>query len=73
MKILETIGATLILVIGIIGFVFLIALFLSLPFMLMWNYAVVSAISVANVINFWQAFWLLFFIGFFIKSTDTKK
>lgn len=31
---------------------------LAVPMMVFWNYAVVAAISVANPISYWVAYWL---------------
>jgi hypothetical protein len=44
------------------------SLVLAYPFMLMWNYAVVAAFSIAKPITYWIAFILMFFISIFIKS-----
>jgi hypothetical protein len=54
--------------IGIVIVCMILALIVAWPFMLIWNYAVVAAISVANPINFWQAFWLSVFCALFISG-----
>jgi hypothetical protein len=66
MKVIAGIAGLLVLVIGL-------ALLIAWPFMLMWNYAVVSALSVANPIGYWVAFWLMFFIGSFITASNSSK
>lgn len=45
-------------IVGLIA-VALITLPLAAPFMWIWNYAVVQAVTWANAIGFWVAFWLL--------------
>lgn len=45
-----------------------IAMVFAFPFMWMWNYAVVEAVSVARPITFWPAFWLMMFCSSFSSS-----
>lgn len=62
----------LVAILGLIAVVVGIALLMAWPFMWGWNYAVVSAISVANPIDYWVAFVLMLFIGFFIQSQNSS-
>lgn len=48
-----------------------LAILLTFPFMWIWNYAVVAAISIAKPISFWVAFWLSFFIGAYCKCSNS--
>lgn len=50
----------------------ILAIVMAYPFMLIWNYAVVSAIDVANPITFWQAFWLSVFCSMFVRGSRTS-
>ena len=59
-------------VIGIIVIAMMINLLLAFPFMWLWNYAVVSAISVAQPIEYWVSFWLMLFIVLFITGFNTS-
>jgi hypothetical protein len=67
-NILTTFTAACIVVIGVIDFLAVICMLLAWPFMWMWNYAVVQAISVANPISYWPAFWLMAFISIFVTA-----
>lgn len=65
-------------ILGLLVFVIFIAVIWSIimayPFMLMWNYVVVEAVTICNPVEFWEAFWLMLFISLFIKnSTTTSK
>ena len=60
-------------VVFVIVFVTAISLLLAYPFMWMWNYAVVKAVSVANPIDYWVAFTLMIFISLFISSSSSSK
>lgn len=63
---------------GIVGAGFVLALVFAVvavlafimawPFMWLWNYAVVSALTVAKPITYWPAFWLMLFTGMFISG-----
>jgi hypothetical protein len=44
----------------------LLLLIFAYPFMLLWNYAVVAAISVAKPIGYWVSCCLMIFISFFM-------
>lgn len=58
-------------VIGLIAGILVVGLFaglLAYPFMLMWNYSVVAALTIANPIGYWQSFWLMMLIGLFVTS-----
>lgn len=59
-----------------LGIIALICAVLAVPFMLMWNFAVVAAITVAKPISYNIAFCLMMFISFFIagnKSSNSSK
>lgn len=58
---------------GLVVIIFILAFMMALPFMWIWNYAVVAAISVANPINFRQAFWLAVFCATFLSSSSASK
>lgn len=60
------------LVIGVVWLVTCMALAIALPFMWIWNYAVVSAIEIAKPITYWPAFWLAFFLSMFVKSSSSS-
>lgn len=51
----------------------IIAILMAYPFMLIWNYAVVAAIDVANPITFWQAFWLSLFCSMFLSGNRASR
>jgi hypothetical protein len=50
----------------------LISLLMAFPFMWIWNYAVVSAVTVVKPIGYWVAFWLMMFCGTFIAGTQSN-
>lgn len=58
---------------GVLCFVACVCLLLALPFMWIWNYAVVSALTIAKPINYWVAFWLMLFVSFFFVSKNQSK
>lgn len=60
--------ATLTLVLLAAGF----CLLLAYPFMVMWNYAVVEAVSVARPITYWPAFCLMMFLSLFLVKSGTS-
>lgn len=64
-------------IVGVVcGFILLamvIAFIAAFPFMWIWNYAVVGAISVANPIGYWQAFWLAAFLSMFKPNNSSSK
>lgn len=64
-------------IVGIIGLVLVIAvafcLLMAWPFMWIWNYAVVSAIDIANPITYWIAFWLMLFISLFVVGFSRRR
>ena len=60
-----------------IPFIAFIVLFVSLvvtyPFMWMWNYSVVFALpTIAIELDFWHAYWLVVFLGIFIKARPSN-
>jgi hypothetical protein len=57
----------------VIGVVIGLPLLLAFPFMWLWNYAVVAALTVAKPITFWPAFWLMVFISALTSSRSGKK
>ena len=61
-----------VIVLGVIALLACLSLALAWPFMWLWNYAIVSAIKVANPINYWVAFWLMMFIALFVRSTRSS-
>jgi hypothetical protein len=60
------------LILGILVIVPILCLLMGFPFMWIWNFAVVSAISIAKPITFWQSFWLMMFITIFVKSHNAS-
>ena len=52
--------------------IFGLSLVLAFPFMWMWNFAVVQAITVTQPIDYWVAFCLMMFIGLFIAGNNKK-
>lgn len=64
-------------ILGIILAVVIVAILASFliawPFMLIWNYAVVSALTIAKPINYWVAFWLMLFISLFATGSKSHK
>lgn len=50
----------------------LASLVMTWPFMWVWNYAIVSAISVANPISYWVAFWLNLFLLYFLTRSGSN-
>lgn len=57
----------------VFGFVGGLCLLLAWPFMWIWNYAVVSALTVAKPITYWPAFWLSVFIGMCFSRGSSSK
>lgn len=55
----------------ILGF-FIISLLLAFPFMILWNYAAVSALTVAKPIGFWVSFWLLFLLSWIMSMAKNN-
>lgn len=45
---------------------------LAWPFRLIWNYAIVQALSIANPIGYWPAFWLVVFLMLFANGSRSK-
>lgn len=60
----------------VVGFI-LALMAVALPFMWIWNYAVVAAVTVAKPIGYWTAFWLIVFLSVFVvdsrSSSGAKK
>ena len=57
---------------GFVATFILFCLLLAWPFGAMWNYAVVQAVTVAQPIEYWPAFWLMMFIGLFIAGSRSS-
>ncbi len=62
----------------IIAVIVLCVLFGGYPFMWIWNYAVVKALTIAKPIEYWPAFWLAMFFAAFVRGNmfsgkDKKK
>jgi len=53
----------------IIAAMFVLSLIAAIPFMYIWNYAVVAALSIATPINYTEAFWLVIFISMFFGAS----
>lgn len=49
-----------------------LSLLTAFPFMWLWNYAVVGAITVAKPIEYWVAYWLMTFVSFFLVSRSSS-
>jgi hypothetical protein len=60
---------------GLILAVFLIGLLISYPFMMLWNYCLVPAVTVLTEVTWLQAFGILVACGFMFKenAAGTKK
>jgi hypothetical protein len=52
--------------------VFLIGLVISYPFMLLWNYCLVPAVTVLTEVTWLQAYGILVASGFMFKSTSVS-
>lgn len=63
-------GAVIATTVCCIFFLGLISLLVAWPFMWIWNFAVVAAVSVAKPISYWIAFWLMVFCGTFIAGSN---
>ena len=50
----------------------IICLPLAGPFMWLWNYAVVFAISGVAVLDYWHAYWLLVFVAMFLGGVNAS-
>lgn len=61
-----------VILLGVVAFIAGVCLLLAWPFMWLWNYAVVQAISVTNPITYWPAFWLMLFISLFCVGSRTS-
>lgn len=46
---------------------------LAWPFMWLWNYAMVKAVTVCQPITYWPAFWLMILISMFFLSSSSGK
>lgn len=59
--------------IGVMFMTAVLMLLLAWPFMLIWNYAVVSALTVAKPIDYWVAFWMMSFLALFVSRAGSSK
>ena len=63
-------------VIGLILIALIVGLLLSLIscwiLMLIWNGVLVNAITILRPIDFWQSFWIAFFIDAYLIYSGTK-
>lgn len=50
-----------------------LCLLVAWPFMWVWNYAVVSAVTIAKPINYWVAFWLSLFVALWLRPSTSAK
>jgi len=61
---------------GIIGSMIVLSvamcLLMAWPFMWIWNYAVVSAVTVTKPIGYWVAFWLMLFVSLFVAGSKSS-
>lgn len=57
---------------GKVVLVVALALGTAFPFMWLWNFAVVAALSIAQPITYWPAFWLMLFTGLFVKASKSS-
>ena len=60
----------------VLSFLFCLIFFtliLAFPFMWIWNYALVSAVTFANPIDYWTSFCLLLFSLFFKSHFKSHK
>ncbi len=62
-----------------LGFIAILIIFIimlpflgALPFKWMWNYAVVSAITIAQPIGYWTAFCLMMFLSIFMVGSRSS-
>lgn len=62
----------LILVIGVLAFVVLVSFAMAFPFMWIWNFAIVKAISIANIITYWPAYWMMLFINIWVGTSVSQ-
>jgi hypothetical protein len=46
-----------------------LCLLLTWPFMWIWNYSVVAALTIANPIDYWVAFYLMLFVSMFLVGS----
>jgi hypothetical protein len=69
---MDKVMAIIAIVIGGIAIAGLACLALAFPFMWLWNYSVVSALSCANPIEYFHALGLMFFISAFVVGTGSK-
>lgn len=54
--------------ISVLVLITVMAIIMAFPFMLLWNYAAVGALTIAKPIGFWQSFWLLWLITWIFSN-----
>lgn len=59
-------------ILGIILLIILVTFAMAFPFMWMWNYAIVKAITVASPITYWPAYWMMLFINLWIGGSRSS-
>jgi hypothetical protein len=59
-------------VIGIITLIVLLTFAMAFPFMWIWNYAIVKAVTIANVVSYWPAYWMMLFVNIWIGTSVSK-
>ena len=60
------------LLLGVSIFIFLLSAIVAIPFMLLWNFAVVSAITIAKPIGYLVSFGLTVFFLTFVGGAKTS-
>jgi len=61
------------LIVSVIFLVMAMPLFMAWPFMWIWNYAVVSAVTVTAPIGYWTAFWLMVFVIVWLAGSNSRR
>lgn len=56
-------------VFGVFCSVVLLMMIFAWPFMWIWNYAVVNALTIAKPITYWTAFWLSLFLSLYVRTS----
>lgn len=56
----------------ILALITVISLLMAWPFMWIWNYAMVSAVTFAKPITYWVAFWLAAFSSLFVRNSGSS-
>lgn len=60
--------------VGLLLGLIVLTMLIAWPFLAMWNYAVVQAVTIAQPLEYWPAFWLMLFVGlFFVGSRSSSR